>query len=89
MEAFAKLDESGDGMVTLEDVKGNYDASNHPKVVSGEMSEDDVLTKFLGRFEGSTKQDGEVGGCGGNRYIGNLSSSPLLTFFLRRVLGNS
>lgn len=64
LEAFAKLDESGDGMVTLEDVKANYDASGHPKVASGEMSEDDILSKFLGRFEGSTKQDGEVGGSG-------------------------
>lgn len=60
LEAFAKLDESGDGMVTLEDVKTKYDVSRHPKVVSGEMSEDDVLTTFLGRFEGNTKQDGEV-----------------------------
>ncbi|KAG0716536.1 Crustacean calcium-binding protein 23 [Chionoecetes opilio] len=60
LEAFAKLDESGDGMVTLEDVKANYDASNHPKVLSDEMSEDDVLSTFLGRFEGNTKQDGEA-----------------------------
>lgn len=74
LEAFAKLDESGDGMVTLEDVKGNYDASNHPKVVSGEMTEDDVLTRFLGRFEGSTKQDGEVSGCSRGRYGGALAS---------------
>lgn len=60
LEAYDKLDQSGDGMVTLEDVKGHYDASNHPKVLAGEMSEDDVLTKFLGRFEGTTKTDGQV-----------------------------
>lgn len=61
LEAYDKLDQSGDGMVTLEDVKGHYDASHHPKVLEGEMSEDDVLTKFLGRFEGTTKHDGKVG----------------------------
>lgn len=67
LEAYDKLDQSGDGIVTLEDAKEQYDASNHPKVLSGEMSEDDVLTKFLGRFEGTTKHDGKVGGCGASR----------------------
>lgn len=62
LEAYSKLDESGDGVVNLEDLKGFYDASNHPKVLEGEMSEDDVLSKFLNRFEGSTKQDGQVRG---------------------------
>lgn len=61
LEAYDKLDQSGDGLVTLEDAKEHYDASNHPKVLDGEMSEDEVLTKFLGRFEGSTKHDGKVG----------------------------
>lgn len=64
MEAYNKLDQTGDGIVTLEDVKEHYDASNHPKVLSGEMSEDDILTKFLGRFEGTTKHDGKVRGEG-------------------------
>lgn len=60
-EAFAVLDESGDGVVTLEDVKDKYDASGHPSVLSGAATEDEILTKFLGRFEGNTKEDGTVG----------------------------
>ncbi|KAG7153919.1 Crustacean calcium-binding protein 23-like 2, partial [Homarus americanus] len=59
-EAFGVLDESGDGLVTLEDVKGKYDASGHPSVLAGSATEDEILLKFLGRFEGNTKQDGQV-----------------------------
>lgn len=59
-EAFAKLDESGDGVVTLEDVKGKYDASQHPKVLSEEMTEDEVLLKFIGRFEEGVSEDGKL-----------------------------
>lgn len=59
-EAFGVLDESGDGVVTLEDVKDKYDASGHPRVQSGEATEEEILLKFLGRFEGNTKEDGKV-----------------------------
>lgn len=59
-EAYGVLDESGDGEVTLEDLKGKYDASGHPSVVSGEATEEDILLKFLGRFEGNTKEDGKL-----------------------------
>ncbi|KAK4305482.1 hypothetical protein Pmani_022612 [Petrolisthes manimaculis] len=59
-EAYNKLDETDDGLVTLEDVRDKYDASGHPRVVSGEETEDDILLKFLARFEGNTKEDGKV-----------------------------
>ncbi|XP_068227437.1 crustacean calcium-binding protein 23-like [Palaemon carinicauda] len=59
-EAFAKLDESGDGVVTLDDVRDKYDASHHPKVLAEESTEDEVLLKFIGRFEEGVSQDGKV-----------------------------
>lgn len=59
-EAFAKLDQSGDGVVTLDDVKDTYDASHHPRVLSGESTEEEILLKFIGRFEGNTKEDGKL-----------------------------
>ncbi|XP_053655871.2 crustacean calcium-binding protein 23 [Cherax quadricarinatus] len=59
-EAYSVLDESGDGVVTLEDLKDKYDASGHPSVLAGEATEDDILLKFLGRFEGNTKEDGKL-----------------------------
>lgn len=58
--AFAKLDRSGDGVVTLEDLRGVYSGRAHPKVRSGEWTEDDALRRFLDNFDSSEK-DGQVG----------------------------
>ena len=38
--AFKKLDKTGDGIVTVDDLKVNYDVSFHPKFKSGQMSKD-------------------------------------------------
>ena len=51
LQAFKKLDKNGNGIVELEDIKGVYNASNHPDVRSGKKSEDDVLCEFLDTFE--------------------------------------
>ena len=37
-KVFAKLDKTGDGKVTVDDLLGVYDGSFHPKFKSGEMS---------------------------------------------------
>lgn len=58
--AFAKLDRSGDGVVTLDDLRGVYSGRAHPKVRSGEWTEDDALRRFLDNFDSSEK-DGQVG----------------------------
>ncbi|XP_055963254.1 calcyphosin [Sorex fumeus] len=57
--AFAKLDRSGDGVVTLDDLRGVYSGRAHPKVRSGEWTEDDALRRFLDNFDSSEK-DGQV-----------------------------
>ncbi|XP_048197850.1 calcyphosin [Perognathus longimembris pacificus] len=57
--AFAKLDRSGDGVVTVEDLRGVYSGRAHPKVRSGEWTEDEALRHFLDTFEASDK-DGQV-----------------------------
>lgn len=36
--AFKKLDRTGDGRVTLEDLAANYDVSFHPKFKNGQMT---------------------------------------------------
>ncbi|KAL5283394.1 CAPS.2 family protein [Megaselia abdita] len=51
-EAFNKMDNSGNGVITLDDIKGVYSAEKHPKYISGEMTEDEILTKFMQSFEG-------------------------------------
>jgi Ca2+-binding EF-hand superfamily protein len=51
-KAFQILDKDGSGTLTLADIVGKYDAKKHPKVVAGEMTEDQVLQEFLEGFEG-------------------------------------
>lgn len=60
--AFAKLDRSGDGVVTVDDLRGVYSGCTHPKVRSGEWTEEQVLRHFLDNFDSSEK-DGQVGAC--------------------------
>lgn len=51
MMAFQKLDKTGDGIITVEDLRGVYDVRQHPKYQSGEWTEDQCLLKFLDTFE--------------------------------------
>uniref|UniRef100_F7DSR6 EF-hand domain-containing protein n=3 Tax=Ornithorhynchus anatinus TaxID=9258 RepID=F7DSR6_ORNAN len=57
--AFAKLDRSGDGVVTVGDLQGVYSGQSHPKVRSGEWTEEQVLRHFLDNFD-SPDKDGQV-----------------------------
>ncbi|XP_050725115.1 crustacean calcium-binding protein 23-like [Eriocheir sinensis] len=58
--AFKHLDKTGDGVVSVEDLKGVYSAKDHPKVVKGEATEEELLKKFLGLFESQGSVDGKV-----------------------------
>lgn len=40
LQAYKKLDRDGNGYVDINDIKGVYDASRHPDVISGKKSED-------------------------------------------------
>jgi Ca2+-binding EF-hand superfamily protein len=51
MTAFTTLDRTGDGVIQIEDIKGVYDASNHPDVRMGKKTEEEVLGEFLSTFE--------------------------------------
>lgn len=57
------LDKTGDGLVTLADVEGRYDASRHPDVVAGTKTQRAVLLEFMDTFEsggGGVAGDGMV-----------------------------
>lgn len=41
-QAFDKLDRTGDGKVTVEDLRGVYSAANHPDVRSARQCDHDV-----------------------------------------------
>jgi len=58
MKAFKKMDKDGSGVIDVADVKGTYDCSRHPKLISGEMTEDQILFEFLDTFECHTRPSG-------------------------------
>ncbi|XP_004595656.2 calcyphosin [Ochotona princeps] len=72
--AFAKLDRSGDGVVTVDDLRGVYSGRTHPKVLSGEWTEEEVLRRFLDNFD-SPEKDGQVTLAEFQDYYSGLSAS--------------
>ena len=49
--AYKKLDKDGNGVINVDDLKGVYNASNHPSVKTGKATEEDILYEFLDTFE--------------------------------------
>lgn len=49
--AFSKFDRDGNGIVNIEDLKGLYNARQHPDVKSGRKTEEEVFFEFLETFE--------------------------------------
>ncbi|XP_012976951.1 calcyphosin [Mesocricetus auratus] len=72
--AFAKLDQTGDGVVTVDDLRGVYNGQAHPKVRSGEWSEDEALHQFLDNFD-TFEKDGQVTLAEFQDYYSGLSAS--------------
>ncbi|KAJ3604909.1 hypothetical protein NHX12_026960 [Muraenolepis orangiensis] len=60
MEAFRKLDKTGDGIITIEDLKGVYNVKHHPKFQNGELTEDQIFRIFLDSFDSPNDKDGKV-----------------------------
>lgn len=59
-EAFKKMDKTGDGEITVEDLRNVYNVKSNPRYISGEESEEKILTKFLSNFEQEATRDGHV-----------------------------
>ena len=58
-QIFSGFDRDGSGAVPASDLKGAYVAHLHPKVQSGELSEDEVFLDFLTNFTDKNR-DGKV-----------------------------
>lgn len=72
--AFAKFDKDGSGVIETADMRGIYSAKRHPKVVSGEKTEEQVFREFLAVF-GDKDGDGKISKHEWYDYYGNVSSS--------------
>lgn len=59
-KAFQKLDKTGDNIITIEDLKGVYNVTKHPKYLSGEWTEDQCMRTFLDAFDDRDNKDGQV-----------------------------
>eukprot|EP00357_Protocruzia_adherens_P024843 CAMPEP_0115038384 /NCGR_PEP_ID=MMETSP0216-20121206/43378_1 /TAXON_ID=223996 /ORGANISM="Protocruzia adherens, Strain Boccale" /LENGTH=193 /DNA_ID=CAMNT_0002418777 /DNA_START=23 /DNA_END=604 /DNA_ORIENTATION=- len=73
-KAFLKFDDDGNGWIDAADLKGVFDASQHPKVKKGEMTQDQVFMEFLQNF-GDTNKDGKLTREEWNEYYSAVSSS--------------
>lgn len=58
-KAFDKFNTNGDDVVTSADLQVVYDTSCHPKVMSGDMTSDEVFVEFLACF-GDKNGDGKI-----------------------------
>lgn len=58
--AFKKLDKTGDGVVTVDDLKNVYSVRSNPRYLSGEETEGQILGRFLKVFEENGTVDGKV-----------------------------
>ena len=59
-KAFAKMDKTGDGVVTVEDLKHVYNVKYHPDFQNGTKTESELLRQWLAKFEQSGVEDGIV-----------------------------
>ena len=73
-KAFLKFDADGSGVIEAADLRGVYNTSMHPKVQTGEMTEDEVFLEFLQNF-GDRNRDGKITRSEWNEYYAAVSSS--------------
>ena len=53
------MDANGDGTVRLDDIAKLYDASQHPEVISGKKTEQDIFMEYMSLWDTQVK-DGIV-----------------------------
>jgi Ca2+-binding EF-hand superfamily protein len=55
-KAFLKFDREGNGIIDITQIRQVFNCAKHPKVVSGEMSEEQVFATFLKNFNDANGQ---------------------------------
>jgi|TARA_B110000305_G_C19419485_1_gene630033 hypothetical protein len=51
MSAYSALDRDKNGFIDINDIRGVYNAKNHPAVKAGKKTEEQILQEFLETFE--------------------------------------
>lgn len=75
------MDKDGSGVIDINDVRGVYNAKQHPDVKQGKKTEDEILMEFLETFEmhhnivGNTIGDHVITGEEFDEYYNNISCS--------------
>ena len=73
-KAFLKFDKEGNGLIDVTDLRTVFNCSKHPKIVNGEMSEDQVFGLFLKNFN-DVNGDGKINRKEWNDYYSAVSYS--------------
>ena len=73
-KAFLKFDKEGTGIIDVTEIRQVYNCSKHPKVVSAEMSEEQVFSLFLKNFNDKNNL-GKIDRKEWNDYYAAVSSS--------------
>ena len=50
-KVFNKLDINGNGEISFDEIQAKYNAKNHPEVLSGKKTEEEVLQEFMNTFQ--------------------------------------
>ena len=74
MEAFSKFDIDNSGYISAANLKSIYATTSHPRVVSGEITEDEAFLEFLANF-GDKNNDGRITKCEWCDYYAAVSAS--------------
>lgn len=72
--AFMKFEKDGSGLIDIRDLKGVFNASKHPKVVSGEITQEQAFDEFARNFNDRTGA-GKIEKCEWNDYYAAVSAS--------------
>jgi len=59
-KAFRKMDVNKDGVITVDDLKMNYDVTHHPDYKNGRKTREQILQEFLNTFQPGAMPDEEV-----------------------------
>jgi Ca2+-binding EF-hand superfamily protein len=73
-DCFKKFEKDNSGMIDIRDLKGMFNASKHPKVVKGEITQEQAFDEFARNFNDRTGA-GKIEKCEWDDYYAAVSAS--------------